>query len=147
MPEILPSLARAFNSAGRSKAKIAADMDITVQTLRDWFYGKRLVPVHMRERLAEVMGRPIDWPQACAEYHALRNGPKEAPQAPKIKAAGFAPAPAPVKAPQAAPRPAPRPTVPRPAPTLPETKGSAPKGLFGALFGVPLFREDDEAEA
>lgn len=146
MPEILPSLARAFNSAGRSKSKIAQDMDITVQTLRDWFYGKRLVPVHMRERLAEVMGKPIDWPQACAEYHALRNGPKLAPEPPKIRPAGVPPAHAPAKAPQTPQRPAPRPIVAKPAPTPPENKDAAPKGLFGAIFGVPLFR-DDEAEA
>ena len=124
-----------FDQAGRSKAAIARDCEMTVQHLYKLFSGKLAIPKHRRARIDRAFqGFPVNWEAYEAEMAALSQAPTEAP---KIKAAPHRPASAPSRSPVAGKWGEPVETVPKPKaapPAPPKAKG----------FFANLIKDDEE---
>lgn len=146
---MLPCFQTCFDQAGRSKAAIARDCEITVQHLYKLFSGKFPVAKHRRARLDRAFGFPVDWAAYEAEASAARAEAIGAPpEAPKVRAAPHRPEPTP-KAPARSPiagkwgepiTPAPKARPAAPPKAAPAPAAPAPrKGFFANLI-----RDDGE---
>jgi transcriptional regulator with XRE-family HTH domain len=141
---MLETLKKPVFSAGKSRASIARESGITVQTLWGWMKGRTRVPPYRRERLERSISAPgcVDWPAYDAEFEAHVPEPDLPP---KIKAAGTATAPQarkapsrwddpPEDAPEAPPAPRQRPAPAKPAPTPAPPAPAPKKGLLARLI-------------